>query len=187
MGMWRLISFLVLASIAPGQVASNFQASCSAGQITLQWTTLTKGRLFARVDADPPGVTWPPSPAFQQIETKDSSASFTVAPGSHVAYLTSLEGDGSWPMGPSAKLTCAVGSPASVKFSDAETPLGIVDGVNRSFEVSFGPNPAGSLVLIRNGLVQSSGVDYSLEGRTILFNGVSIPQVGDVLRAWYRY
>lgn len=72
-------------------------------------------------------------------------------------------------------------------FTDAETPAGPVDGTNAVFTLSQAPLPAASLNLYRNGLLQTSGVDFALDGNIITFFPVSLPQPGDLLVASYRH
>ncbi len=79
---------------------------------------------------------------------------------------------------------CGVGSSAT--FVDGEVLGGVIDGANASFTLANQPNPAGSLVLFRNGIVQKPTVDYTLTGATVLFLAGAIPQPGDTLLAWYR-
>lgn len=76
------------------------------------------------------------------------------------------------------------GSPPS--FIDGDAPSGIVDGSNAIFTLTGTPNPAGSLALYRNGLLQSPGLDYNVSGRTIQFEPAAIPQPGDTLLVSYR-
>ena len=71
-------------------------------------------------------------------------------------------------------------------FHDAETPTGAINGVNATFTLVTAPNPAASLELTRNGIVQESGVDYTLSTNVITFLAGAIPQTGDTLLAWYR-
>jgi hypothetical protein len=86
-----------------------------------------------------------------------------------------------------ANLQATVQSLASVPtFADFETPVGTVDGVNATFVVNAAPSPSSSLVLHRNGMALSPGVDYSLSGRTIIFSPAAVPQSGDLLTASYR-
>lgn len=54
------------------------------------------------------------------------------------------------------------------------------------FTLAQAPNPANTLLLYRNGLLQSEVVDYTISGRNVTFLSGSIPQVGDVLRASYK-
>ena len=78
---------------------------------------------------------------------------------------------------------CGGGGP---QFVDLEVPGGVIDGVNATFTLANTPNPATSLVLFRNGVVQQPGVDYTLNGSTVQFMAGAIPQPGDTLTAWYR-
>jgi len=79
----------------------------------------------------------------------------------------------------------ACGSPA-MSFMDGDIPSGIVDGANTSFSLAATPNPASSLSVYRNGLLLSSGVDYTSSSRTIQFAPSAAPQPGDLLLATYR-
>jgi hypothetical protein len=78
------------------------------------------------------------------------------------------------------------GSGVNPLFTDGETPSGLVNGSNTTFTLAGTPVPAASLELYRNGLVQTSGVDYSLSGNTISFLSAAAPQSGDILQAYYR-
>ncbi len=71
-------------------------------------------------------------------------------------------------------------------FSDAETPTGVVDGSNATFQLANAPAPAASLALFRNGLALQTGFDFTLSGSAIAFEPTSVPQPGDVLQAFYR-
>jgi hypothetical protein len=73
----------------------------------------------------------------------------------------------------------------SIGFVDQETPSGTVDGANGSFVTSQVANPSASLMLFRNGLLMTPGVDYSLSGNTISFLS-AVPQTGDILTCSYR-
>ena len=71
-------------------------------------------------------------------------------------------------------------------FQDAETPSGVIDGVNVTFTLAATPNPAASLVLTKNGIVQKPAIDFTLSLATITFLTGAEPQVGDTLLSWYR-
>ncbi len=71
-------------------------------------------------------------------------------------------------------------------FVDSEALAGIVDGSNGLFGISAVPDPAASLSVYRNGVLQKSGQDFTLSGSTIQFAGVATPQPGDTLLASYR-
>lgn len=70
-------------------------------------------------------------------------------------------------------------------YSDAETPGGTLDGVNAAFTLAYVPL-GNSLMLFRNGIYQTSGVDYALAGSQVTFQAGAVPQPGDVLIASYR-
>jgi hypothetical protein len=70
-------------------------------------------------------------------------------------------------------------------YSDAETPGGIVDGVNDTFTLANLPSGT-SLTLFRNGLYMTAGFDYNLTGASVQFVPGGIPQPGDTLIASYR-
>jgi hypothetical protein len=74
---------------------------------------------------------------------------------------------------------------AMPKFFDAEVPGGAIDGVNTVFALQNPPSSS-SLLLIRNGLYLSAGVDYTLNGNTITFINGAQPEPGDTLTAFYR-
>ena len=71
-------------------------------------------------------------------------------------------------------------------FRDGETPGGAVDGVNAVFTLAATPNPAGSLLFYRNGLLMKNGVDYNLSGAQVTFVAGAVPQEDDILVASYR-
>ncbi|MGD0771229.1 MAG: hypothetical protein ABSC05_00245 [Candidatus Solibacter sp.] len=71
-------------------------------------------------------------------------------------------------------------------FLDGDTPAGVVDGANTAFTLSAVPNPAASLTVYRNGVLQQPGQDFTLSGNQIQFVTASAPQPGDTLVASYR-
>jgi hypothetical protein len=71
-------------------------------------------------------------------------------------------------------------------FVDGETPLGAMNGANRTFTLSATPSPSGSLSLFRNGMLLQQGTAYTLSESTITFSGLETPREGDLLAAWYR-
>ena len=79
-----------------------------------------------------------------------------------------------------------LGSSSAVSYADAETPTGTINGSNAIFTLANSPSPATSLILIKNGAVQTAGgVDYTLSGLTITY--VTAPADGSTHIAWYRY
>jgi len=90
--------------------------------------------------------------------------------------------------GPAVGTTYLPGGGGVVSFADQESPTGTIDGTNATFALAHTPNPAASLTLYRNGLLQKAGgQDYTLSGTAIAFVSGAIPQSGDTLLAWYRY
>jgi hypothetical protein len=71
-------------------------------------------------------------------------------------------------------------------FVDGDSPAGIVDGSNTSFTLSAVPNPATSLAVYLNGMLQKIGQDYTFTGGSIQFVAAAAPQPGDTLLASYR-
>jgi hypothetical protein len=71
-------------------------------------------------------------------------------------------------------------------FFDGEIPQGLINGTNPVFNLINPPNPASSLSLFRNGVLQKAGSDFSLSGATITFFTASTPQLGDLVQASYR-
>ena len=71
-------------------------------------------------------------------------------------------------------------------FVDAETPSGIVNGLNTVYTLANTPTSASDLSLYRNGVLQTSGVDFTLSGNTLTFVNNEVLQTGDKLSAFYR-
>ena len=71
-------------------------------------------------------------------------------------------------------------------FVDGDTPAGVVDGANTAFALSAVPNPASSVTVYRNGMLQQPGQDFTLSGNQIQFVTAATPQPGDTLVASYR-
>jgi hypothetical protein len=61
-----------------------------------------------------------------------------------------------------------------------------VDGANTTFTLSATPNPATSLAVYRNGMLQKAGQDFTATGNTVQFIVADAPQPGDTLLASYR-
>jgi hypothetical protein len=67
-------------------------------------------------------------------------------------------------------------------YADAESPAGTLNGINTGFTLLFTPSPVNSLVLFRNGLLQTHGFDFSLAGNVVTFLAGSIPQAATCWR-----
>jgi len=72
-----------------------------------------------------------------------------------------------------------------ISFSDAEIPVGTIDGVNLTFSLSVSPNPGSSLKVFLNGLRLDPIIDYSLAGSVLVM--VSAPHIGDIFFVDYRF
>ena len=83
-------------------------------------------------------------------------------------------------------LQTTISNPASSSAVEGETPVGAIDGTNAAFTIASTPSVASSLMVFRNGILQSAGSDYSFSGKTITFAAGSIPQTADVLQVSYR-
>jgi hypothetical protein len=70
-------------------------------------------------------------------------------------------------------------------FFDAETPGGLVDGINTTFTLANPPSGS-SLMLFRNGLYMTAAFDYTLSASSLTFVAGAPPQPGDTLIASYR-
>lgn len=79
-----------------------------------------------------------------------------------------------------------IASNITANFADDETPSGTLNGTNGTFTLAHAPNPAASLELYLNGVLQIPGVNYTLSGTTITFL-THVPASTSTLRAWYRY
>jgi hypothetical protein len=78
-----------------------------------------------------------------------------------------------------------VGIPG-VSFIDQETPSGAINGINAAFTLSQTPSPSTSLIVYRNGVRLTSGIDYTAVGNALAFVGTLVPQSGDILLCSYR-
>jgi hypothetical protein len=86
--------------------------------------------------------------------------------------------------GLAAALASSANNTVSVTFVDAETPGGLINGINSSFTLAQTPNPGSSLEIFRNGVLQQATNDYTLSGSTITFSNLPVPD--DILLAYYR-
>ena len=71
-------------------------------------------------------------------------------------------------------------------FVDGEIPFGSIDGVNSYYTLQTAPVPSTSLQLYRNGVYQTSGVDFTVSSTSIRFLTGAVPQQGDSVLASYR-
>jgi len=68
-----------------------------------------------------------------------------------------------------------------VRFADAES----VKPVAKLIQLHAIPSPAQSLMLYRNGILQTQGADYTLAGSTATL--LTTPDAADAYIAFYRY
>jgi uncharacterized protein YoxC len=77
---------------------------------------------------------------------------------------------------------------AAITFKDAELPSGAINGANLTFTLASAPSPAPSLMLFKNGVLLTQGVDYVVSGATVTFANTAVaPQASDSLIASYRH
>ncbi|MEX2261135.1 MAG: hypothetical protein WD696_04250 [Bryobacteraceae bacterium] len=77
-------------------------------------------------------------------------------------------------------------APCGPAFTDGETPAGVVDGGNATFQLAAAPEPISSLAVYRNGLMQRRDFDYGVASNQIVFVPEAVPQPGDTLVVSYR-
>ena len=72
-----------------------------------------------------------------------------------------------------------------LRFSDAETPAGSINGSNQSFTLAFSPFPTASMLLFLNKVLQIQGADYTLSANVLSMSAA--PSGSPPFLAWYRY
>lgn len=73
-------------------------------------------------------------------------------------------------------------------FADNVAVSGVIDGANRIFTLPQSPNPAMSLILISNGIVQNQGIEYTLVNDIITYTTPpNLDLNGLPHKAFYRY
>lgn len=79
-------------------------------------------------------------------------------------------------------------NPSIANFADGEAPVGAIDGVNLQYTLVHNPSPAASLLLWKNGVLQTQNTDYTLTlGNVITYLAGSKLNVGDAHVCSYRY
>ena len=204
-----IVNGVVLVQLVPNTSGSSYTVQYSSGgdiQFHETWvvpasaTPLHLGDVrSASGSSTPEGTTPPPADTAQVQESDvvnlvaDLAARPVKGPGfapSTAAYLdangmlAAVAGDaGDCVHVDGTSGSCGTAGPG---FVDGETPAGLVNGSNMVFTLANTPNPATSLAVYRNGLLQAATSDYSLSGNTITFASRSTPQAGDILTASYR-
>lgn len=82
-------------------------------------------------------------------------------------------------------LTLIASPPPALVFVYDAGLAGAVDGVNAVFTLPSVPSNPASLMLFRNGLKLTVGVDFTLMNQTITFLPTSLPQPFDLMFASY--
>jgi hypothetical protein len=60
------------------------------------------------------------------------------------------------------------GSSGSSSITKSETPIGIIDGVNKIFTLLEIPTNPAAVIVIQNGVTQYNGIDYSFRKYTTM-------------------
>ena len=111
-----------------------------------------------------------------------SSSDFAIS-GSTVTFF----GNALPQTGDSLLASYRLGTSGQASFTDAERPLGTINGSNLTFSLAAAPSTPSNLRLYKNGFLLVIGVDYNLSGANITFlNLTSTPSLGDTLLAYYR-
>jgi hypothetical protein len=153
-----------------------------------------------RLDTPPGGAAEPPASLIQISDVTGLAEALVERPLKALAYRTGraavIDSNGDL-AGASGVATdcvrvdgtsgpCGSGGGVLPVFVDMEAPTGLVNGVNLVYTLNQAPNPATSLHLFRNGVLQQASIDYVLNGNSITFLSVSTPLTGDQLLASYR-
>lgn len=91
---------------------------------------------------------------------------------------------------PRTYATSAAQGGMTIRFSNNETPSGVIDGSNATFTLANSPSPSSSLQLYLNGQFETQGVgsDYTLSGNTITFSTPPAIQFSGLpFKAFYQY
>jgi hypothetical protein len=113
----------------------------------------------------------------------------TVGPTSERGFASRYAMHASASGAPATRFTTPYLAAPQVQAVANETPGGALNGKNAVFTLAATLYPA-SLLVFRNGLLLTPGVDYALAYPagvpTLTFAAGAIPQPGDVLRAYYQ-
>ena len=178
---------LQITDLAPGTGATTVSIKAGAGQGTTALQQWKNNANVVMADLDWAGnlnlngghidfleTTAPPPPNANEVRLFVDSVTGEISVKKDNGSVVSLESG------------AGGGGGSFGAFQDGETPSGTIDGVNDTFTLVTSPDPAASLELSKNGVVQQAGVDFNLSTNTITFLAGAIPQTGDSLLAWYR-
>ena len=73
-----------------------------------------------------------------------------------------------------------------IQYIDKESPVGVIDGINKEFILEYSPEINSEHIFL-NGILQESGdiYDYTILGNVISF--IDAPPIGSRIRCSYRY
>jgi hypothetical protein len=142
--------------------------------------------LFAQTALNPSQFACPASSALQVVIAQPSAAGPAHFACAILSGFTGFSVSTSGPL--TITPTTAATTAAMPAFVDGETPTGGINGLNPVFVLANAPNPATSLQLFLNGVLQSSapGGDYTLSGTGVTFLSY-MPAGSDKLLATYRH
>ena len=87
-------------------------------------------------------------------------------------------------MGRTTALNSAQAIESEEYFVENETPVGAIDGSNKTFTLAYTPNPADSLQLYINGQNVTESEEYTLSGDTLTLS-IAYPS-GTNIKVSYR-
>lgn len=77
-----------------------------------------------------------------------------------------------------------LGLPTALSFADGESVT--LTPSSGAATLANSPSPAASLVLVRNGVIQRAGTDFTLAGAALTLTPV-VADASEWMLAWYRY
>jgi hypothetical protein len=171
---------LTVSDIRPSVGATSLTVKAGAGQggTSLQSWQNNAGTALSRVDAGGNLVL-----EGTHLELNEAAAPGNPSAGRVRLFLDAATGEISVRKDDGSVVSLEAGS---VVFHDAEVPDGAVNGANAVFTLDAAPQPAQSLQLVVNGIVQKPGLDFTLSSNTVTFEAGAVPQPGDELLTWYR-
>lgn len=174
-GRKNLDEIIGALTLAPSRI--RIRAECIEGSAKIQICVIERP-----LPLRPPNISLAPPAALVVLGNDETDSQIqALQPTAPLQYLgTDVAGDFGF-----FTLSGAVGDHSHI---DAETPLGVIDGVNDTFTLAMSPDPTTSLMLFKNGVLlrQGGGEDYTLSGATITYEADQIPQVGQSHIAFYR-
>ena len=169
-----------VAALASGTSVGSLQTTVNALSSTVSGLSTTLNGLTTTVNGLSTSVATNTS-SISTLTTSVATATSTVS-----GFSTSLANLTNTVSGLQATVNSLTSGSSTTVFVDSEVPAGALNGTNTSFTLANAPSPATSFSLYRNGLLQSPGVDYTLNGMALTFLSPSTPLPGDIIQASYR-